>query len=286
MTSAERTEDLIRKARRTTRVDVDERIMARAETALAQRKQAHPAHQHTSGLIRRIIMNNNRIRLATAAAVMAAALLGVYALTGSFDGASITVAQVREAMEGIDWMKIINEGDTVGDGRVELDMFSFASRVHIKTDMEGRTVYQDFQSGKQFHWTPGSDSIDESPLDANREFARGAAGPFAMMDQSLRLIQAERDAELTKELGTRDGRQVEIWTAQWSNNGAGASRTLTVYVDTVEKRPVAATFEHGQAGGGSYRESNIEFEYPEVGPANIYQAGAPESASIVSTMKK
>ena len=281
MTAAERTEDVIRNARQTTDAATDQRILARAEAALAKRNQTPSARFHMSGLIRRVTMNNNRTRWATAAAILVAALLGLYALTGSIDGTSITLAQVRQAMDNVNWMKIVNEGETVGDGQAEIDWFSFADQVHIQIDVEGRIEYRDYRNHRKLHWPPKGDSIYESTFDETVEFAHGATGPFDMIDKSLRLIQAEHEAEVTRELGSYEGQDVEVWTIQWDRGTqSDASRTLTVYFDTETKLPVAATFEHSRPGGSS-RESNITFEYPETGPADIYEAGASRSATIV-----
>ncbi len=50
-------------------------------------------------------MKSKITKLATAATVIAAIGLGMYALTGS--GTSITMAQVRQAMQNIDWVHIV-----------------------------------------------------------------------------------------------------------------------------------------------------------------------------------
>ncbi len=55
---------------------------------------------------------------------------------------------------------------------------------------------------------------------------------------------------------------------------------LTVYIDIDRKLPIAATYDHTQPDGTVLRESDIEFKYPETGPADIYEAGAPRSAQI------
>ena len=156
-------------------------------------------------------MRNTGTKLA-AAVIVVAVMLGMYILTGSFDGASVTMAQVRQAMQGIDWMQIVNKAD----GREETDWYSFASKVHIQMDDKGRILYSDFKTRKRFHCPPGGDAIYESPMDEAREFALGSTGPFDMMDRSLRMTQAERDSVLAREPGTYQGRKVDVWTASWN----------------------------------------------------------------------
>ena len=277
--SSEKIEDAIRNVRLTTSAATDERIMAAAEAAMAKPNEQQPARVGMSGQIRRIIMNSKWTKLATAAVIMAAIMLGIHILTGP--GTSITLAQVRQAMQGIDWMKIINEGEKKGDGLLQLDWYSFGSKVHIGTDDKGRIVYSDFKSRKQLHLPPDGKNIYESSINETKEFANGVSGPFEMIDRTFRIIQAEHGSNVVKELGTYEGQKVDVWTIiRDVKNRPGATLTLTVYIDIGRKLPVAATYDHTQKDGTVLRESNIEFKYPETGPADIYEAGAPRSAQI------
>ena len=280
MTPTRRIEDMVRRARTTTSAATDARVADAIEAAIKKQNEQRPASVRTGGTIRRIIMKSNWTKLATAAAIIVAIGLGIYALTGSVDVASITMAQIRQAMEGIDWMQIINKGGNENEDihDPEIDWFSFASKVHIGL-CKGIVEYDDFKTGKRLWWNPAGKYICEDPIDETREFAHGATGPFEMMDKSL--LHAARGSNVSKGLGTYQGRKVEVWTA--SNNVKGQSgytRTLTVYIDINTKLPVAATYDHNQPDGTVRHESNIEFKYPETGPADIYEAGAPRSAQI------
>lgn len=274
--SSEKIEDAIRNVRLTTSVATDERIITAAEAAIAKPNEQQPARVGKSGPIRRNIMKSKWIKLATAAVIIAAIVLGIHVLTGS--GTSITIADVREAMEEIDWMQIINEGEKKGDGKVETDWYSFASKVHIGVG-KGVVEYEDFKTGKRLWWDPDGRSIIEYPIAQAKEFASGASGPFEMIDKTFRIIQAENNSEIVKELGTYDGQKVEVWTISHDVK-PGEGRRLTVYIDVGRKLPVAATYDHTRQGGTVLRESNIEFKYPETGPADVYEAGAPRSAQI------
>ena len=225
-------------------------------------------------------MSSNWTKLAAATAIIAAIGLGMYALTGSVDGTSVTIAQVRQAMEKIDWMQIINKGgdENVDIHEPEIGWFSFASKVHV-TVIEGRIRFSDFKTHKRLWWGPGDKDISEYTIEPMEAFAHGANGPFEMMDKTL--LHAAQGSNVTKELGTYHGRRTEVWTA--TNNvkrEPGYTRTLTVYIDIDRKLPVAATYHHNRPDGTVRRESDIEFRYPETGPADIYEAGAPRSAQI------
>jgi hypothetical protein len=236
--SSEKIEDTIRNVRLTTSAATDERIMAVAEAAMAKPNE-QPARVGKSGPIRRIIMKSKWTKLATAAAVIAAIMFGMHALTGS--GTSITIAQVMEAMQGIDWMQIINKGGSENktQGGAQIDWFSFASKTHIGL-CKGIVEYDDFKTGKRLWWNPAGKYIYESTIDQTKEFAYGATGPFEMIDKTFRIIQAEHGSEIVKELGNYRYQKAEVWTISRDvKNHPGATRKLKVYIDvhtTISKK--------------------------------------------------
>ncbi len=276
MMPSEEIEDAIRSARVTTDAAGDERIISAAEAAMAKRNQQQPAPIGTSGPIGRAIMKNKWTKLATAAAVIVAVMLAMYAMTGSVDGTSITLAQVKQAMEKVDWMQIILTAK-IKEGE-QIDWYSFASKVHISVHPVKGISYSDFKAGRNLYWPGKGDYIYESSTDGTSEFADGAAGPFEMIDKSLSLAQAEQGANVDRKPGTYQGQRVEVWTA--AHVKRDSPRKLVVYMDIDRKLPIAATYRRTGTDHIYAEDNHIEFEYPETGPTDIYQAGAPASAQI------
>jgi hypothetical protein len=229
-------------------------------------------------IARRTIMKSPITKLATAAVVIVAVMLGIYALTGP--GTSITIAQVRQAMQDIDWMQLNNEiPEKEG---TQWSWFSFASRVEIVCDPEGRIIYSNFNTGKKLVWNPGSQDIYESPIDERRQFIGDFGGPFEFITKLFSFLTAEKDWKVTKEMGTYQGKKVEVWSATRVREKADSTRTetTTVYIDIEKKLPVA--WQEGVKGpdGSIQLLRDGEFKYPETGPADIYEAGVPRSAQI------
>jgi hypothetical protein len=280
MTAPERTEEKIRRARVTTSAAADERIMAAVEAAMAKRNEQYSAGVQTSGGIRRTIMRTKWTRLAAAAAIVAAIGLGMYALTGSVHGTSIAIAQIRQAMKGINWMQVSNKiAEKEGTQRA---WYSFASRVEIVCDPQGRITYNDFNAGRKLVWTPGSQDIYESPIDPRRQFIGDFGGPFEFITKLFGLLTPEEGWKVTKEMGTYRGRKVEVWSGARvrEKGGLTSTETTTLYIDIDEKLPVA--WKEGLKGpdGNIQLLRDGEFNYPETGPADIYEAGVPRSAQI------
>jgi len=275
MTPSKKLEDVIRSVRATTSAATDERITAAVEAAKAKQHEQSAAGVHAGGRKRRIIMRSNWTKLATAAAVIAAIGLGMYALTGP--GTSITMAQVRQAMQEIDWIQMVcrvDDKDATG-------WYSFASKVQILVDPDGRITYHDFNAGKKYLWEPGDEDIYESDIDKDRQFAGGVTNLYEGLTQSMTSWEAEGNYKVTRENGTYQGRKVEIWTARRIKGEPRLTRTetATFYIDLEKKLLLKATDVKG-AYGGVQTTNIVEFKYPETGPADIYEAGAPRSAQI------
>ncbi len=220
-------------------------------------------------------MKSKWTKLATAAAVIVAAMLTMYAITGSVDGTSITIAQVKQAMDKVDWMQIVITSR--GKEGEQVDWYSFASKVHIAIAPGIGISYSDFNARTDLFWRDKGEHIYESPIETKR-FANDAGGPFEMIDMSLRLVEAQEGADVVKEPGTFDGREVEVWTA--THVKRGSARTITVYMDVDSNRPIAATYRRAGTDSVDAEDNTIRFNYPETGPADIYAAGAPASATI------
>jgi len=226
--------------------------------------------------IGRIIMKSKITKIAAAAVIVAAIMLGMYALTGSFDGTSITMAQVRQAMDEIDWVKMVGWSE---DERVT-SWYSFALKVAIHVHGKGRIIYFDFNAGNRLVWNPGSEYIYESPIEDGRQFAGGVSNIYKGFTKVFDSIEAKGDYKVTRELGTYQDQEVEIWTSRRVRGKAGPTHTelFTMYIDVDKKLPIAATDVKKGADGDI--QLNVEFKYPKTGPADIYEAGAPRSAQI------
>jgi hypothetical protein len=222
----------------------------------------------------RTIMKSKITKLATAAVIIIAIMLGMYVMTDSFDGTSITMAQVRQAMENIDWMQLITKSE-IEEG-MNIVWYSFATKVEIVNAKPGIS-YSDFKTKKDLFWRREGEYIYESPIET-KEFAYGTSGPFEMIDKTLSLAQAEHGKDIVKEIGTYQNQKVEIWTA--SHVKRGSKRTIIVYIDIDRKLPIAATYKRIGTDSVYPEENYIEFRYPETGPADIYEAGAPRTAHI------
>jgi hypothetical protein len=275
MKPAKKIEKLIKKNRYKAQSDVYDKALGSFLQAVDDYKKEKPAF--TGPEIWRIIMISSITKLATAAVIIAAIILGMYVLTGSFDGTSITLAQVREAMQEVDWVQMICKVED----KNALAWYSFASKVQILVDDEGKIIFFDFNTGKRLVWNPGSEYIYESVIDKGRQFAGGVSNIYEGLTKSLSSWEAEGKYKVTKECGTYKGQEVEIWKARRIKGEPSLTRTeiMNIYIDVTKKLPLMARDVKG-ADGDIQSTNEVEFKYPETGPADIYESGAPRSAQI------
>lgn len=226
----------------------------------------------------RKIMKSPITKLAAAAVIIIMIMLGMYVMTGSFDGTSITMAQVRQAMENINWVQM----ECRADEKVLSAWYSFASKVQIMVDDEGKIVYFDFKAGKRLIWNPGSQEIYESDIDEGRQFAGGVNNIYEGLTKSLHSWEADGKYKVTREQGTYQGQKVEIWTGHRVKGKPGPTHTerFTLYIDLDKKLIISAT-DVKLADDSSELTNEVQFKYPKSGPTDIYEAGAPRTAKII-----
>ena len=277
MKPTSRIEDMVRSARTTTSTAADARVADAVEAAISKLNEQRPASVRKSGAIRRIIMKSNWTKLTTAAAIIIAIGLGMYALTGP--GTSITMAQVRQAMQEIDWMRMVDLTD--GNTGMQGAWYSFKSRIEIRCDPEGRIIYNDFNAGVKYVWNPGSEYIYESQIEQTRQFAGDLGEPFDLFTHYFDTINTDKGWNKSKERGTYLGRNVELWTAHRviDRDGVPFAERMIMYIDVENKLPLGV-IEYEGTQGNMQLDNDVEITYPETGPADIYEAGAPMTAQI------
>jgi hypothetical protein len=275
MRPAEDIEKLIKNTKIDTNTETDDEVLDYIIKAFEESKTKKTSAMEQN--IWRIIMKSPVTKIAAAAVTVVVIMLGMYVLTGSFDGTSITMAQVRQAMQNIDWVQMLGTSEQEGISA----WYSFASKIQIVSYNTGRILYRDFKAGKELLWNPGGDCIYESPIDEEKQFAGGVSSICEGFTKAFDSIESKGDYEVTKELGTYQGTEVEIWRAHRVKGKAGPTRTenVTLYIDLNKRLPVAAV-DVKLADDGARLTNEVQFRYPETGPADIYEAGAPRTAKI------
>ena len=95
-------------------------------------------------------------------------------------------------------------------------------------------------------------------------------------------LEAEKGWKVTKELRTYEGTSVEVWAASQPESNSGPTSVYMVYIDVERKLPVALADASQETDGNLRAKTEVKLDYPDTGPADIYDAGAPKTAQIVA----
>ncbi|MHC4648125.1 MAG: hypothetical protein ACYTBJ_21910, partial [Planctomycetota bacterium] len=226
----------------------------------------------------RIVMESRITRLAAAAVIIIAVFIGMNQFGDSIDGATVLYAQVRETIEKKPWIcakQTITEGKKVSGGE---EWFSLESKIIVEIVDDGRIKYSDFNHNRRYEYQPTSGTITISPIKEPPPFL--AAKTVLGLFEKLIEMEKEKGAELSRTLVEQDGRTLEMWEVARSEDTG--TEKIKLFININEYLPITAEVTYADTTGKKIYHGNIEFEYPENGPKNIYELGVPQDAKVVS----
>jgi len=223
--------------------------------------------------LRKTIMKSPISKFAAAAAVIIIAIMiGINYFGGSIDGSTVALAQVKKAMEKVDWLHGINKA-TGGDTE---EWYSFQSQIKILKE-NGKITYWNYGEGKKYVYVSSKGSITVFDI-SDENFAIGAASPFEFIERLIKLEQ-DRGAELIRKAGKYNDTKAEIWqVTRLEENGI---EKIKLFIDIKKCLPIAGEVKYTDIKGDIAYKGNIKFEYPEEGPQDIYALGVPRTAKII-----
>jgi len=223
------------------------------------------------------IIKSRITKLTAAALIIIAVLFGINYLVGPIDGASMLYARVKESIEKKPWIHAkhtILRGENVNSGE---EWFSFERKIAIGIEDNGKIQYFDFYNQKRYDYLPAPGTITISQIKEPPSFLE-AKTPLELCKRVIEMKQAS-GAEFSQSHIERDGKTLEIWEVV--QLGAKGSEKIKLFIDTQEYLPMVAEVSHTDHIGKSTYHGTIKFEYPEVGPKNIYELGVPKDAKTV-----
>lgn len=274
MRPAKNIEELIKNINIDTNAKMDKAVLNDVLGALENSKKKRPAVSQPN--IWRTIIKSKITKLAAAAVIIIGVLIGINYFGGSIDGASLAFAQVREAMEKVNWLRGIKEAS---NGVTE-QWYAFESKIEIIKEHNGKITYFNYGDNRKYVYDPSSETITISYLPGD-EFALGTRSPFAFLEELVKKEQ-DRGANLTRKTGRYNQERVEVWEILRSEEKA--VEKIRIFIDIKKCLPVAAEVKYTGLNGKTISEGSVKFEYPEKGPKDIYELGVPRSAVVVDTV--
>ncbi len=290
MTAKETIEKRLEKLAQAIRPDESliESVMSRIDSTSI----ANPSAAVTVQNVWRIIMKSPITKLAAAAVIIIAVLIGINPFNVSLDGTTAAYAKVKEAVRNVPWMYISYTGymlDEMGNKKSEEDRtdteiwYSFKSQIVIQRYYSGLITYSDYTNQEIHTYNPVSKRIVVTAL-SSKKLPLEANTPWSWLERNIqRMIPF--GGEVTRKTGQYDGQEVEVFEIVSAIKPGMAAIRGKIFVDTATSLPIAEERRYiNTKTGKPQRVEKGTFEYPEHGPANIYEIGLPSDIPMINSL--
>jgi hypothetical protein len=290
MKPAKNIEKLVRHNRLnlTTSSEMDKRILGDIMEELEEKTKTKPAVIKPN--IWRIIMKSRITQLTTAAVIIIAVIVGINQFGGPVDITTIAFADITEAMNNVPWMHTSSrdfEGKIKG---VVESWTGYETKISAAKEDNGKIRFINYKEHKMYRYDPQNNSItidylyeDDLPLDT--------PSPTSFVESMYKMLK-EQGAEIITKRGKYMGKEVQIQEISLSSVGQDSagqdnvSYFARLYIKPESKLLYAVEAKYTDANGNTVVDGKIIFDYPQTGPADIYDLGARRDARIINKLPK
>jgi len=228
----------------------------------------------------RSIIKSPITKLAAAAAIIIAVSLGLYFIS-SPDMTSVAWAEMIESMKQLPWMHIVMESNR-GEGKQRFEVWiSFESQIAATKRSSGEAAYRNGRTHLAHVYDPDEHSITVSYFSDADDISKGATSVWNFWESWLKQV-AESSTAFTEETGQYNGRKAKIYKVNASKDERAYEGMIIV--DIERNLPVFGNQKSFDSNGNLIKEKDLYFEYPENGPASIYDVGVPKSAKVINNL--
>ena len=228
----------------------------------------------------RTIMKSRITRIAAVAVIIIAVMVVVNQFGGSIDGAGVALGKVMENMKKMPWMVMVIKGP---EEVVAEQWFCFDREYWIAKTADGTITSYDYAKRAQYKYDPSSETVTIDYLSQDMPYF--ISSPQSILENLFEQVTdqaAKPGTEITKVAGQYEGRKVEIHKLAFSANELNHKTQL--FVDIQRNLLVRMLGSSTDSDGKVIIRSEIEFEYPEKGPSNVYDLGVPKSVTVVNNI--
>ncbi len=223
-------------------------------------------------------------KLAVAAAIMVAAIIGIQELLRRGRGPA-TLNQVRQATQKMAWLHAVVTEYRDGAVRTDQQWNDFTSRKAYILASDKTAVVSDFGSGRrEMLYSPQVKAVVISDLPTKGLF--GADAAYTLID-SFAVFAAKDDVTVARWTDRYEGKKVLMYELDRSDPGTTIGGKpvdrlrMRLMADPETRRLVGAHIEHRSDSGAMLGRQEWVISYPQSGPLSIYDLGVPESARVI-----
>jgi len=236
------------------------------------------------------ILNAKVGRIAVAACIIIAVLIVLRPSSNSFDGTTAAYAKMNEAIKNVPWMRITYtsrlldpNGNVRPDHQGSTDIwYSFNSQILIQRYSSGHITFIDYDKKEFYNYNPDSKRIVLSALPGDK-LPLGANSPWSWLERNIQRMMPF-GGDVTRKTGQYDGQEVEVFEIVSTPKPGVAAVRGKIFVDRVTSLPIAEERIYIDTRIGKPQcEEKGTFEYPQRGPAEIYDLGLSRNIPIVDS---
>lgn len=237
--------------------------------------------------VRQTIVKRHAGKLAVAAAIIIAICIGIAHFNIPIDGASITYAEIRDAVNKMPVMHKVLQTYSDGHNWRTENWYDFESRtVLIKYAPEGKC--------KKIS-SLNYDTMENIVYDVNSDIItisyRVDVGPHGYPPSPWLIVEnymedfKYQDALIKHETSEYEGSQVDRYSILIPRNFRDEKVQAEFIADSYSHLPILCRRKSWTPEGHLRLDEVINFDFPACGPENIYEFGVPTSTKVVTDLE-
>ena len=283
MSSAEKIKRLFAKSNVRVNSKVDDKIINDALTAFDKSEKTKSVSAEPN--MWRIIMKSRITKLAAAAVIIIAVLVGVHQFSGSIDGAGVAWADAIENTKKMLWLHTVANETQKGKEVATEQWISFESKVFAYKLSDGHIGYHDYSKQKLWEYEPQSRTISISyPEHKGDNIFTKLKSIGSFLGIAIEEL-TKMGGKVIERSGTYNGNTVRIYEVTFSEHPASKKFNMKFFVDPDSQLLIAEKVKATDEKGNILMEVEGKLDYPETGPTSIYDLGVPSSAKIIGSEK-
>jgi hypothetical protein len=232
------------------------------------------------------IMRSKITKLAAAAVIIMAVLVGIHQFGGSIDGSAVALARVVDNIRRMPWLHQVAKGLVKGEQVILEQWVSFDSKIFATKRSSGSIEYRNLTELREYFYDPCSQTITISRI-KEKDYSpfQGIASQASYLDGVIKTL-GDEGGEVTKRSDKYKGKVVDVYEISFSEHPAFETSHLKLFVDPEKYLVIGEHVKATDKDGKVLMDCKIELDYPQNGPGSIYELGVPSSAKVVCPEKE
>jgi len=223
----------------------------------------------------RTIMKSRVSKIAAAAVVLIVVIFVLH--NGKVHIASTIYAQMRADMQKMPWVHVIVRSTHEGKDVEMKQWFSDEAQIIAMKKPDDELEFSDYKKGIKYVYDPIAQSISLSFINKG-DYSKSAISLQNGIDSMLSMLN-QQEATINHHSGQFEREEVEIYEIQYQLKKM--SMNGKIYVNPKNRLPIYGQYQVTDADGNQ-ANAQMRFEFPEIGPKDIYDIGAPVTAKAPS----